>query len=80
MKLISGHNSASVVSPPPEELTQRGHQTLFVFFSLSAVPGFFLMLRFYMLAWMRKQAGGSALGSTSTGSTRQHMLQAPEKS
>lgn len=31
MKLISGHNSASVVSPPPEELTQRGHQTLFVF-------------------------------------------------
>nr|XP_040020390.1 adhesion G-protein coupled receptor G1 isoform X1 [Gasterosteus aculeatus aculeatus] len=53
---------------------------LFLSCVLNAFQGFFLMLRFYMLAWMRKQAGGSALGSTSTGSTRQHMLQAPEKS
>ncbi|XP_068566807.1 adhesion G-protein coupled receptor G5-like isoform X2 [Cebidichthys violaceus] len=53
---------------------------LFLSCILNSFQGFFLMLRFYMLDWMRKQAGGSALGSTSTGSTRQHMLQAQEKS
>ncbi|TNN77128.1 Adhesion G-protein coupled receptor G5 [Liparis tanakae] len=53
---------------------------LFLSCILNSFQGFLLMLRFYMLDWMRKQAGGSALGSTSTGSTRQHMLQAPEKS
>ncbi|KAL6112691.1 uncharacterized protein ACO6RY_11142 [Pungitius sinensis] len=53
---------------------------LYRFCILNALLGFFLMLRFYMLDWMRKQAGGSTLGSTSTGSTRQHMLQAQEKS
>lgn len=42
--------------------------------------GFFLMLRFFLLDCMRKQAGGSSLGSTSSGSTRQHMLQNQEKS
>ncbi|XP_035537763.1 adhesion G-protein coupled receptor G1 isoform X2 [Morone saxatilis] len=42
---------------------------------LNSFQGFFLMLRFYMLDWMRKKAGGSAVGSTSTGSTRQHMLE-----
>ncbi|XP_074521794.1 adhesion G-protein coupled receptor G1-like [Halichoeres trimaculatus] len=47
---------------------------------LNSFQGFLLMLRFFMLDWMRKQAGGSTLGSTSTGSTRQHMLQAQEKS
>ncbi|XP_029946533.1 adhesion G-protein coupled receptor G5-like isoform X2 [Salarias fasciatus] len=46
----------------------------------TAFQGFFLMLRFLMLDWMRKQAGGSVMGSSSTGSTRQHMLQAQEKS
>ncbi|KAM8762935.1 adhesion G-protein coupled receptor G1 isoform 1-T2 [Acanthopagrus schlegelii] len=53
---------------------------LFLFCILNSFQGFFLMLRFLMLDWMRKQAGGSAFGSTSTGSTRQHMLQAQEKS
>lgn len=43
-------------------------------------PGFFLMLRFYMLQWITKRGGGSSLGSSSIGSTRQHMLQAQEKS
>ncbi|KAI3377618.1 hypothetical protein L3Q82_008778 [Scortum barcoo] len=41
---------------------------------------FLLMLRFYMLDWMRKQTDGSVSGSISTGSTRQHMLSAQEKS
>ncbi|XP_038557643.1 adhesion G-protein coupled receptor G1 isoform X1 [Micropterus salmoides] len=53
---------------------------LFLFCILNSFQGFLLMLRFYMLDWMRKHAGGSILGSTSTGSTRQHMLQAQEKS
>uniref|UniRef100_A0A8D0ASE6 Adhesion G protein-coupled receptor G1 n=1 Tax=Sander lucioperca TaxID=283035 RepID=A0A8D0ASE6_SANLU len=53
---------------------------LFLSCILNSFQGFFLMLRFYMLDWIRKQAGGSALGSTSTGSTRQHMLQSQEKS
>lgn len=43
-------------------------------------PGFFLMLRFYMLQWITKRGGGSSLGSSSIGSTRQHMLQTQEKS
>uniref|UniRef100_UPI0037E7E891 adhesion G-protein coupled receptor G1 n=1 Tax=Semicossyphus pulcher TaxID=241346 RepID=UPI0037E7E891 len=53
-----------------------------LFFSciLNSFQGFLLMLRFYMLDWMRKQAGGSGLGSTSSGSTRHHMLQTQEKS
>lgn len=42
--------------------------------TLNSFQGFFLMLRFYMLDWMRKQTGGSTLVSTSTGSTRQQML------
>lgn len=46
----------------------------------TAFQGFFLILRFLMLDWMKKQASGSVLGSSSTGSTRQHMLQAQEKS
>ncbi|KAM9366740.1 adhesion G-protein coupled receptor G5-like [Symphorus nematophorus] len=53
---------------------------LFLSCILNSFQGFFLMLRFYMLDWIRKQAGGSGLGSSSTGSTRQHMLQAQEKS
>ncbi|KAM7406546.1 hypothetical protein PAMP_000920 [Pampus punctatissimus] len=52
---------------------------LFLSCILNSFQGFFLMLRFYMLDWIRKQAGGAGLGSTSTGSTRQHMLQAQEK-
>ncbi|XP_042340256.1 adhesion G-protein coupled receptor G5-like [Plectropomus leopardus] len=53
---------------------------LFLSCTLNSFQGFLLMLRFFMLDRMRKQAGGSSLGSTSTGSTRQHMLQAQEKS
>ncbi|XP_044055056.1 adhesion G-protein coupled receptor G1 isoform X2 [Siniperca chuatsi] len=53
---------------------------LFLSCILNSFQGFLLMLRFCMLDWMRKQAGGSALASTSTGSTRQHMLKAQEKS
>ncbi|XP_023285543.1 adhesion G-protein coupled receptor G5-like [Seriola lalandi dorsalis] len=53
---------------------------LFLSCILNSFQGFLLMLRFYMLEWIRKQAGGSALGSNSTGSTRQQMLQAQEKS
>ncbi|KAM9765234.1 adhesion G-protein coupled receptor G1 isoform 2-T4 [Menidia menidia] len=52
----------------------------FLFCILNSFQGFFLMLRFCMLDWMRKQASGSVLGSTSSGSTRQHMLQSQEKS
>ncbi|XP_008277420.1 adhesion G-protein coupled receptor G1 isoform X2 [Stegastes partitus] len=48
---------------------------VFLFCILNSFQGFFLMLRFCMLDWIRKQAAGSTLGSTSTGSTRQHMLQ-----
>ncbi|XP_041831541.1 adhesion G-protein coupled receptor G1 isoform X2 [Melanotaenia boesemani] len=52
----------------------------FLFCIFNSFQGFFLMLRFCMLDWMRKQADGSVLGSTSSGSTRQHMLQCQEKS
>uniref|UniRef100_A0A8C7X029 Adhesion G protein-coupled receptor G1 n=1 Tax=Oryzias sinensis TaxID=183150 RepID=A0A8C7X029_9TELE len=52
----------------------------FLFCILNSFQGFFLMLRFCLLNWMRKQAKGSGLSSTSSGSTRQHMLQAQEKS
>ncbi|XP_029701880.1 adhesion G-protein coupled receptor G5-like [Takifugu rubripes] len=48
---------------------------MFLFCILNSFQGFFLMLRFCMLQWIRKQGGGSSLGSSS-GSTRQHMLQA----
>ncbi|XP_034427589.1 adhesion G-protein coupled receptor G1 isoform X1 [Hippoglossus hippoglossus] len=53
---------------------------IFLFCILNSFQGFFLMLRFYMLEWMSKQAGDSAQSSNSNGSTRQHMLKAPEKS
>lgn len=53
---------------------------LFLSCILNSFQGFLLMLRFYMLDWMRKQADGSVSGSISTGSTRQHMLSAQEKS
>uniref|UniRef100_A0A3B4ACT3 Uncharacterized protein n=1 Tax=Periophthalmus magnuspinnatus TaxID=409849 RepID=A0A3B4ACT3_9GOBI len=52
----------------------------FVSTILNSFQGFLLMLRFFMLDRMRKQAGGSVLGSSSTGSTRQHMLQTQERS
>ncbi|KAK2853455.1 hypothetical protein Q5P01_006116 [Channa striata] len=52
---------------------------LFLFCILNSFQGFLLMLRFYMLEWMRKRPGGSTLGSSSTGSTRQHMLKAMER-
>lgn len=54
---------------------------LFLSCILNSFQGFLLMLRFFLLGWMRKQAGGSVLNSSSTtGSTRQHMLQSQEKS
>ncbi|XP_058486319.1 adhesion G-protein coupled receptor G1 [Solea solea] len=52
---------------------------LFLACFINSFQGVFLMLRFYMLEWMRKQATGSALGSNSTGSTRHQMLQTQEK-
>ncbi|KAM4602782.1 adhesion G-protein coupled receptor G5-like [Polymixia lowei] len=52
---------------------------LFLSCFLNSFQGFFLMVRFYMLGWMRRQEGGTSLGPSSTGSTRQHMLQAQEK-
>lgn len=48
---------------------------LFLSCILNSFQGFLLMLRFCMLDWIRKQTAGPALGSSSTGSTRQHMLQ-----
>lgn len=52
---------------------------LFLSCILNSFQGFFLVLRFYLLGWMKRRAGDSTLGgSTSTGSTRQHMLQAQE--
>ncbi|XP_068178152.1 adhesion G-protein coupled receptor G1 [Antennarius striatus] len=48
-----------------------------LFFSciLNSFQGFFMMLRFYILDWMRRRAGGVASSGSSTGSARQHMLQ-----
>nr|XP_033483676.1 adhesion G-protein coupled receptor G5-like [Epinephelus lanceolatus] len=46
----------------------------------NSFQGFTLMLRLYMLDWMQEETDGSALDSTSTGSTRQHMLHAQEMS
>ncbi|XP_054916055.1 adhesion G-protein coupled receptor G1 [Poeciliopsis prolifica] len=53
---------------------------LFLSCFLNSFQGFFLMLRFYMMNWVRKQANRSVLGSTSSGSVKQHMLQTTEKS
>ncbi|KAJ8417840.1 hypothetical protein AAFF_G00226830 [Aldrovandia affinis] len=49
---------------------------LFLFCVVNSLQGFFLMLRFSLLEWMKRQ--GSVM-ETSTGSTRQQMLQEPEK-
>ncbi|XP_022065748.1 adhesion G-protein coupled receptor G5-like isoform X1 [Acanthochromis polyacanthus] len=49
---------------------------LFLSCILNSFQGFLLMLRFCMLDWIQKQGARPGLGSTSTtGSTRQHMLQ-----
>ncbi|KAK0141771.1 Adhesion G-protein coupled receptor G5 [Merluccius polli] len=53
---------------------------LFLSCILNSFQGFFLMLRFYMLGLVKRRAGDSSFGgTTSTGSTRQQMLQAQEK-
>ncbi|XP_062869485.1 adhesion G-protein coupled receptor G1-like [Trichomycterus rosablanca] len=52
---------------------------LFLFCIINSLQGFFLMLRFFALERMRKNTFGSDY-SSSTGSTRQHMLQPQEKS
>ncbi|XP_056135084.1 adhesion G-protein coupled receptor G5-like [Lampris incognitus] len=52
---------------------------LFLFCILNSFQGFFLMLRFYILSWVRRQASSSDLGTSSTGLTRQQMLQPQEK-
>ncbi|KAF3833139.1 hypothetical protein F7725_026804 [Dissostichus mawsoni] len=52
---------------------------LFVSCILNSLQGFLLMLRFYMLDCLKKESGGSTLGTSSTGSTRQHMLKAQEQ-
>ncbi|XP_071386463.1 adhesion G-protein coupled receptor G5-like [Centroberyx affinis] len=46
---------------------------------LNSFQGFLLMLRFYMLGWMRRRAGTSTLGTSTTGSTKHHMLQPQEE-
>ncbi|XP_030620999.1 adhesion G-protein coupled receptor G1-like [Chanos chanos] len=51
---------------------------LFLFCIINALQGFFLMLRYYVLERIRKRT--SELEQSSTGSTRQHMLQTQEKS
>ncbi|KAM6942724.1 adhesion G-protein coupled receptor G1 [Xenentodon cancila] len=53
---------------------------LFLFCFLNSFQGFFLMLRFCMLDWMRKRANGSAHSSSSSSSTGQPMLPPQEKS
>ncbi|MEQ2224260.1 hypothetical protein ILYODFUR_005674 [Ilyodon furcidens] len=53
---------------------------LFLSCFLNSFQGFFLMLRFCILDWIRKQANRSVLGSTSSGSAKQHMLHTTEKS
>ncbi|KAG9352514.1 hypothetical protein JZ751_020928 [Albula glossodonta] len=51
---------------------------LFLFCAINSLQGFFLMLRFVLLEWMKKQ--GSVMERSSTGSTKQPMLLEPEKS
>ncbi|XP_026881154.2 adhesion G-protein coupled receptor G5-like [Electrophorus electricus] len=51
---------------------------LFLFCIINSLQGFFLMLRFYVLARMQSQSEYATDGS-STGSTRQHMLQTQER-
>ncbi|KAL7854872.1 hypothetical protein SRHO_G00170620 [Serrasalmus rhombeus] len=58
---------------------QLSETVVFFFCIINSLQGFFLMLRFYALERMRKKPGFGTDGS-STGSTRQHMLQAQEKS
>lgn len=53
---------------------------LFLFCILNSFQGLLLMLRFCMVDWMRKRTSGpSSVGSSSSGSTKQHMLQSQEK-
>ncbi|XP_051986415.1 adhesion G-protein coupled receptor G5-like [Xyrauchen texanus] len=52
---------------------------LFFFCIINSLQGFFLMLRYYALQHMKKGNESSSDGS-STGSTKQHMLQTNEKS
>lgn len=53
---------------------------LFLSCILNSFQGLMLMLRFCMLDWIRKHTSGSfSRGSSSSGSTRQHMLQPQEK-
>ncbi|XP_076880051.1 adhesion G-protein coupled receptor G1-like isoform X2 [Brachyhypopomus gauderio] len=51
---------------------------LFLFCIINSLQGFFLMLRFYVLARMQKRSKNISDG-TSSGSTRQHMLQGQDK-
>ncbi|XP_028812521.1 adhesion G-protein coupled receptor G5-like [Denticeps clupeoides] len=51
----------------------------FLFCILNSLQGFFIMLRYFALERVRK-ARDSVLDGSSTGSTRQHMLQTQEKS
>uniref|UniRef100_A0A3Q3WY58 Uncharacterized protein n=1 Tax=Mola mola TaxID=94237 RepID=A0A3Q3WY58_MOLML len=53
---------------------------IFLFCILNSFQGFFLMLRFCIVDWMQRHTSVSAPGSSSTGSTRQHMLQPQETS
>ncbi|XP_005166446.1 adhesion G-protein coupled receptor G1 isoform X1 [Danio rerio] len=53
--------------------------TLFLFCIINSLQGFFLMLRYYALERMKKKDVSSSDGSSS-GSSKQHMLQTNEKS
>ncbi|XP_052001543.1 adhesion G-protein coupled receptor G5-like [Xyrauchen texanus] len=53
--------------------------TLFLFCIINSLQGFFLLLRCYALEWMKKGKKSSSEGS-STGSSKQHMLNTYEKS
>ncbi|KAB5558751.1 hypothetical protein PHYPO_G00020870 [Pangasianodon hypophthalmus] len=58
--------------------SEASETVLFLFCIINSLQGFFLMLRFFALERMQKNSPSSS-DFSSTGSTRQHMLQPPEK-
>lgn len=57
--------------------SEASETVLFLFCIINSLQGFFLMLRFFALEWIQKSSRSSS-DFSSTGSTRQHMLQAQE--
>ncbi|MCJ8737305.1 hypothetical protein PDJAM_G00022230 [Pangasius djambal] len=58
--------------------SEASETVLFLFCIINSLQGFFLMLRFFALERMQKNSQSSS-DFSSTGSTRQHMLQPQEK-